>query len=29
MFLDQTKMQDMTVEDMERRLQDGYRKSLY
>jgi uncharacterized protein len=29
MFLDQTKMADMTVEDMERRLQDGYRKNLY
>jgi hypothetical protein len=29
MFLDQTKMHSMTVEDMERRLQDGYRKSLY
>ena len=29
MFLDQTKMDNMTVEDMERRLQDGYTKSLY
>ena len=29
MFLDQTRMPDMTVEDMERRQQDGYRTSLY